>query len=495
MKRFIKLHQGSLTIAVLGLGLFLRLLVAASGFTYDMESYEIVGRAVLEGKNVYAETTRYNYGPVWFFLVGFLYKISLLFEQSFFIFRYMVAFFLAVIDVALFFVLASLFSRRIAYLYYFNPLSILITGFYSQFDNVALLIGFIALGRMVKGMNVKKEADGVALLLLGLSLTVKHILFMFPFWLFLRQKTWRNRLMVLTVPIGIFLASFLPYMRDGFQGIVDNVFLYRSFDNAPFWHAVVPDALKRFIDPSVLFLTALVVGGWVARKWPLAITLPWYGILLVLFSPAVSEQYFVIVLPFIALFPNIFFVAFTVVSTVFLIVTVSGGEMYAAPLGMRLDRQTLGFGLQTQLLLSGFLWTIVRRRIYSLDMRQWMITLSTLLLVLTATVWIPSAHEDMTVAKIEKALASGDYELANMLYNETQKNPPFAGSRFWNKLKKSRENVEFYRNFVKARDLYQRQPTSESRDVIREYLRKPPINFALMDEAEEMLRYANDPVK
>ncbi len=43
--------------------------VSSLGHTYDFDSYRLVANAITYGKNVYAWTPRYNYGPVWFNLL------------------------------------------------------------------------------------------------------------------------------------------------------------------------------------------------------------------------------------------------------------------------------------------------------------------------------------------------------------------------------------------------------------------------------------------
>ena len=51
--------------ALLALGVAARLIAASAGHNYDMESFFIVAKIVEHGGNVYASTSRYNYGPIW----------------------------------------------------------------------------------------------------------------------------------------------------------------------------------------------------------------------------------------------------------------------------------------------------------------------------------------------------------------------------------------------------------------------------------------------
>jgi len=57
-----------------------------------------------------------------------------------------------------------------------------------------------------------------ALLVLGLSLATKHVLFAFPFWLAVKQKGLGQKVIVVLVPVLVFLSGFAPYWHEGSQG-------------------------------------------------------------------------------------------------------------------------------------------------------------------------------------------------------------------------------------------------------------------------------------
>ena len=77
------------------ISVFMKLLVSLRGWNFDYESYCIVSDIVVSGGNVYAETSRYNYGPVWFNILG-MFKI--LFGSCF---RFSIIVFLSLIDVGI----------------------------------------------------------------------------------------------------------------------------------------------------------------------------------------------------------------------------------------------------------------------------------------------------------------------------------------------------------------------------------------------------------
>jgi hypothetical protein len=55
----------ALFITGVAIGVGLRIWVSTLGYNFDFESYAVVASIIDSGGNVYAETHRYNYGPVW----------------------------------------------------------------------------------------------------------------------------------------------------------------------------------------------------------------------------------------------------------------------------------------------------------------------------------------------------------------------------------------------------------------------------------------------
>ncbi|MBI3169964.1 MAG: hypothetical protein HYZ22_15885, partial [Chloroflexi bacterium] len=223
---------------------------ASKGHNSDVDSYIIVANIVERGGNVYAETTRYNYGPIWFNLIFALNFIASLFHgNQDLILRYLIAGFLSIVDTGIFLVLWKKFNRLTACLFYFNPISIIITGYHSHFDNFSILLGMfsaITFDDDNEGpMGIKKT---FSLLLLGFSITTKHLFFAFPFWLAVKQKTITNRIIVIAIPVSFFVLSFIPYWQEGQQGIIQNVFNYKSFDNQYFFQLFVPRILSLFFN-------------------------------------------------------------------------------------------------------------------------------------------------------------------------------------------------------------------------------------------------------
>ena len=316
-------HFTPLVIVVLLVGLLLRLVLPFRGFNYDIESWKIAADIMAHGGNVYAETGRYNYGPIWFHILHLLDAIPGTGFGQFFAFRYKVAAFLTCVDVAIFVILLRRFNVLVAALFFLSPISIIITGLHSQMDNLAVLFGLIGILFLEKD----KRADVFfifGLLFLALSLSTKHLLFFLPIWLAIKEERWSRKLLIIGIPYAIFLGLFAPYWELGQTGIINNVFLYRSFNNAPFWTVFAPAIFLTVLPPVILFFTALFVLGLAWRKKPLLETYFLYLISVVVFSSAIANQYLAIPTAAIATQWNWAYALFTVFSTVYLAVDWAG---------------------------------------------------------------------------------------------------------------------------------------------------------------------------
>ena len=223
---------------ILAVGIALRLVMPMRGSNYDMESYRIVADIVAKGGDVYAETNRYNYGPVWFHILHALDSLPWIAGDKLTALHWKVACFLTIVDIGICLTLFRSYGATVAALFFLNPISIMITGYHSQFENFAILVGLVSVGILDRQKGTRWMWLG--LVLLGLSLSIKHILFLFPLWLAIKQEYWSRKLLFAGLPYVIFLAGFVPYLpRDAHQ-ILKNVFLYRSWNNAPLWSDFAP---------------------------------------------------------------------------------------------------------------------------------------------------------------------------------------------------------------------------------------------------------------
>ena len=282
-------------IAIL-FGTIFRFIVIQFPHNYDFDSCVIIGNIASDFGNVYTRTHRYNYGPVFYFLIGILYHFSQLIPNSNIVFRYLIVLMLTLVDILLAVLVYSKYkSRFAACLFIINPISIIITGVHHQFDNIAILLALCAIEFYNNEESFGKK-DIVFILLFALSLITKHVFYLFIVWIMFRTElTLKKRLAYTVIPVFLFLLSFAPFFRgDGARGIINNVFLYRSFNNAPLLRGIyelfaVPKG--AYFPLSALF-TCLF--GFLYRKEGIREYVLLYTICVVCFSSAIANQYLVI---------------------------------------------------------------------------------------------------------------------------------------------------------------------------------------------------------
>ncbi len=286
--------------------------LSVTGSNYDPDSFAIIADFFLDGKNLYAETGRYNYGPVWGYVVGALrYLQGILFDEIILQdFHLMLALFLSLVDIALGVVLWRLFSFKIGCVFLINPVSILLTGYHSQFENLALLPGIMACGLLTNSGKDLNRRFLLGVLLLGISLSVKHFLFMLPVWfLFNSSLDFRQRIVACVGPFLIFGASFLPFVignPEAFEGVIQNVLKYSSNHLGGFYPRFVNlffpvkffekafSILPAFAGFKFIWIVTLLGLGWLVKnKQPLESCLI-YLIAVCVTSSALADQYLAI---------------------------------------------------------------------------------------------------------------------------------------------------------------------------------------------------------
>ena len=348
------LKPGWLFWAILLAGLAARLLAATCGHNYDMDSWQLVAGIAERGENVYAATDRYNFAPGWYHI---LHGLNVLSGHNPAIFRYVVAGFLSLADAGIFFFLWRRFGRLAGCWFWLNPISVIVSGYQCNFDNVAILLGLLAVASM--GDDFDRPLDRRKLLglsILGLSLVVKHVFFAFPFWLAVKQRGWLQKLVVILIPLLIFALSFVPYWSTGSEGIIQNVFRYRSFTNEFFYRMFLPQFVQFMFGGLAVWLALLGLFAFICRKQSTVEFLLVYTAVLVAASPANINEYLAIPGAFVATHLNLFTILFTAVGTLHLLVDPNG--LHLGGLG-----RTLYIDLAIYLLCLGAVWAIWRQPI------------------------------------------------------------------------------------------------------------------------------------
>ena len=260
------------------------------------------------GESFYAYQ-KYNYSPFWVYILYVLDSITLNIENTETFYRYKIIIFLSIVDFFIFLLLKQNYSLKIGLLFFFNPISIFITGYHNQFDNIAVLLGFASVLLYQKNNTEKKIL--LPLIILGISLCIKHIMFFFPIWLFFKEKNINKKIIILAVPYSIFFFSFIPYYTEA-NHIIDNVFLYKSLSNGPFWTMFAPEIFHIYFDKKTMFSIFIIFLGILLKKKNWINSYLLYLISIVTFSSAIANQYFAIPLLALAIFWNWKYIMFTI---------------------------------------------------------------------------------------------------------------------------------------------------------------------------------------
>ena len=171
-------------LGVLVVGAALRIWLASRGHNYDMGMWRGIADVAARGQNIYlSRDPVYDKPPGWFLILGGLDRVhgwlgaQRLGSESFHI---VVASFLTLADIGVGLLLLRAYGW-IAFLFFFlNPVSILLTGFQSQYDTLALLPA-LASWLLITCPDHDRPGQLLAAAgLMGLSLVIKHIMIFFP---------------------------------------------------------------------------------------------------------------------------------------------------------------------------------------------------------------------------------------------------------------------------------------------------------------------------
>ena len=288
-------NKKNIFIILILLGIFLRLILSTLKPNFDFESYCIVGKIVGNFGNVYAETSRYNYGPLFFCIQGLSYWLANLFPNWISAFRIIIISILTCADLGITAFICKKFGRKKAIIFFLNPVSIIITGYHNQFDNIAVLFALLSIYFYNEEKDFNKK-DFLFVLFLSLSLITKHILFIFPFFILIKKELpLKKRALYSFVPPLVFLFSFVPFAiqsKEALSGIINNVFLYKSFNNYPLLNFIEP--VSNFLSLDVFVIKMSLIVGLLIRKKNYDTQLFIYFIALVSLSSAIANQYLAI---------------------------------------------------------------------------------------------------------------------------------------------------------------------------------------------------------
>jgi hypothetical protein len=314
-----------LTVAIVILaGTAIRLILAAAIYgNIDTQSYEIVAGIVGKGGNVYAETSRYNYSPVWFTVLFALKRIQLALPGV--PFHFVIRSFLCGVDLLTLGVLLliagvlKLPAVRTAIFFYLCPITFLITGYHGQFENLAMLMVLIGIYMYLRFATRPVLRTALLWLFATAGMIVKHnIFYELIICLHSSIKRYWIKVPLFVISVIIFLSTFIPYWEEGGKGIINNVFKYSSDIGA---YGVT----LLFMLPGLkyLFIVAMFIFPFFLKSKDI-IAQCLVGVLFFLtFTTGISVQYFVLPVALGALRPSKFFLSYTLVASLFILGIVS----------------------------------------------------------------------------------------------------------------------------------------------------------------------------
>jgi hypothetical protein len=289
--------------AALVVGSGARLWLATVGFNFDMESWWIVSEIGRHGGNVYAVTSRYNYGPLWAVVLTEIHtRLHSWGWVDIQALHLAVASVLTLVDVAIALTLMRVRDATAAVLFLLSPIAMLISGYHSQFDNCAVLLALWAWRSLPPASRSTLGGTALAGALLGLSLATKHVLLLLPLWILAeRGRPLLHRLAFGSLAMVVFFAVFIPYVTtpEGWHGVLRHVFFYRGHD----WAGNGLLAQLVGATPALpVFLAVVALYGVFVMRAASADALWQYLLAMVAFSPTITNQYLAIPLVSVAVY-------------------------------------------------------------------------------------------------------------------------------------------------------------------------------------------------
>jgi hypothetical protein len=309
-------------IAAAGVGCLAALLLRAAflvsrGETWDLESWRIVVSILRQGKDLYLETSRYNYSPLW---AGVLYGLDGLSRALGVSLSLLLPLFLLAVDLGTAALVREIALRKgksglqaffLALLFFANPVSVIVSSRLYTFDNLS--IAFLLLA--VLSLDRPRSRPAAAVGWLSLSLLAKHVTWFHPLLFARRRREPRLSWPAALFPYAVFLLSLALFWKQ-WPGIRDHVFRYRSLQET-FGTAVLRSVswLPRETATIVFVLAALAGVYFVRIELDRACLLLFLVVLI--FTPGICAYYFVWPVALGALFPSAGYLIYTVVITAF----------------------------------------------------------------------------------------------------------------------------------------------------------------------------------
>lgn len=318
-------------MALLSAAVAIRVMLAwvSPGVSYDMESYQIQGRAVLTGQNIYEVTYRYPYPPLWMYWPAAALKLA---DSSGTPFHFWVKLLAILADVGIGWLLWAWPSHpdeaaRRAALYWFNPVVLIVSAVHGQFDSLVIFGVVLAARFWIDRRSIP------AALSLGFAVALKGFpLLLLPAFI-IGLASWSQAIVFVALAASIFVVISVPYLASSGTRVMGIVLRYNSTADHSYGYilnslavtgmAVAKQTLDgmRSVSRWLEFGAVLGVAAVGAmRRWSLeqrlAVTL--FAIYAV--APGLASQQMMWVVPFLILIRRLWsFWIYTIVSTLALL--------------------------------------------------------------------------------------------------------------------------------------------------------------------------------
>jgi hypothetical protein len=292
-------------------------------FAYHTTCNHDVARAYLsrdyfvEGKNIYMQTLA-PYSPLWYSINYVVGLIARFFPQ--FAFMFILRAFLSLVDlVTLFFIvriakLIHFSPQKSAFLFFLSPVSIIISGYHGQIENLTILFLVAAIYLFLR---FGERTKYIGWFLISIGVAIKHLI-VNQVLIFLRhtERSW-IKIFILFCLTGVFFASlFIPFWKEGKDGIIAGLQYSGMRPSYGFINFITNEnaaTVYKYVFLVMLFSWSIIL------KTKSIIRDCLLGFLFFLvFTFGISAQQFVIPIALGALIPSFGFYLYSLIASLFL---------------------------------------------------------------------------------------------------------------------------------------------------------------------------------
>ncbi len=321
-------------LSIFSLGLLLRLVMAAViPSAGDIDAWKHYSTYFEQGLfSPYDEVCRYKYSPLWFWIITL---VSFICKNTGCPFTFAIRLPIIFTDVIFFWLLLKSCQKLrfdskqtliTAAAFFLNPVSLQISGYYGQFDNISLLFILFA---WYASSFYPKHRFWWTLVFLNLSLAIKHFTIMLiPAFAFI-QKKWPRKIALGLAAPALFFAILTPFWIQEPHWTNVNVFQYTLSSGYWGWLGMICRSVLLFtgfdmisqpwfkytslLNP-LLYVAIIVLSFWIVKRYSLLDSL--ILILLIFYSltTQIAPQYTVWIIPFAALRLNRYFYAYSLIA-------------------------------------------------------------------------------------------------------------------------------------------------------------------------------------